>query len=256
MLKIQSLSKRFGGIQVIDGLDLEIKAGTIHSIIGPNGAGKTTLFNLISGLYKPDAGEIRWNHTLLNSLKPYQIARLGISRSFQNIRLFQHMSVLENMRMGQSMRISSGLSSLVPFIHSKKRRKLDEELEQIIQMMRFDAKKHLLASELSYGEQKRLEIGRAICTGSKLILLDEPAAGLNPEESLQLNDLILQIRDSGVTVLLIEHDMSVVMKISDEITVINFGRKIAEGKPHEVRCHPAVLEAYLGQEESVDGQTA
>ncbi len=225
MLNIQNLSKRFGGMDVISGLNLHVKAGRIHSIIGPNGAGKTTLFNLITGLYKPDSGDIRFEQTLLNPLKPHRIAKLGISRNFQNIRLFSHMTVEENLRMGQGTQISFGLSSLIPYLHGNKRQSLEGELERVLDLLCFERKRDLPASQLSYGEQKRLEIGRAICSGAKLILLDEPAAGLNPEESAQLNEFILTIRDHGVTVLLIEHDMSVVMKISDIVTVINFGQK-------------------------------
>jgi branched-chain amino acid transport system ATP-binding protein len=247
MLSIENLSKRFGGLQVINNVSFHVKEGEIHSIIGPNGAGKTTLFNLITGLYQPDQGKINFHGTSLIYKKPYKIARMGISRTFQNIRLFPEMSVIQNVTIGQSTRFDIGIRSI--FTNPFKKLKDEEGLIHQLDLVNLTTKKQMLAKELSYGERRRLEIARALATGCQLILMDEPAAGMNPDESAQLNEIILKIRDSGVTVLLIEHDMSVVMQISDTVTVINFGEKIAEGQPKLVKENPLVREAYLGKEE-------
>jgi branched-chain amino acid transport system ATP-binding protein len=248
MLKIERLYKSFGGLDVIKNVSFEVKQGTIHSIIGPNGAGKTTLFNLITGIYKPDQGDVQFRSLSISGKKPHEIARMGISRTFQNIKLFPDMSVMENIMIGQSTRLNIGISSIFPF-QGKKQAALREELEQLLELVKLTEKRYMKAKTLAYGEQRRLEIVRALSSGADLLLLDEPAAGMNPDESSELNELITRICNSGKTVLLVEHDMSVVMNISDTVTVINFGQKIAEGSPEDVKQNNLVREAYLGKEE-------
>lgn len=248
MLKVEGLHKSFGGLDVIRDVSFEVKHGTIHSIIGPNGAGKTTLFNLITGIYKPDKGDILFRTRSISRNKPHEIARLGVSRTFQNIKLFADMSVIENIWIGQSARVNVGIRSLFPG-QRKMQTALREEVERLLELTKLADKRHMKAKNLAYGEQRRLEIARALSSGADLILLDEPAAGMNPDESAELNALITRIRDSGKTVLLVEHDMSVVMNISDTVTVINFGEKIAEGTPQQIKNNVLVREAYLGKEE-------
>lgn len=248
MLKVEGLYKSFGGLDVIRNVSFEVKQGTIHSIIGPNGAGKTTLFNMITGLYKPDKGDILFRSHSISRKKPHEIARMGVSRTFQNIKLFADMSVAENIWIGQSACVNIGIRSLFP-VSRKASAALREQLERLLELTKLADKRHMKAKHLPYGDQRRLEIARALASGADLILLDEPAAGMNPEESAELNGLITRIRDGGKTVLLVEHDMSVVMNISDTVTVINFGEKIAEGTPEEIRLNALVREAYLGKEE-------
>jgi len=250
ILKTEHLQKVFGGLMAIASLSFEVREGQIKSIIGPNGAGKTTLFNLITGVHPTTAGKIFFQGKVINGLKPYVIARLGISMTFQTVELFPQMTVLENVMVGCHPRSRAGLfSSGFRLPHMKKEEKWirDESFEKL-GMVGLQEKASLPAGSLPLGEQKILEILRALSTGPKLVLLDEPAAGLNKVETQKMADLIYSIRDRGITILLIEHDMSLVMKVSDEIIVINYGEMIAEGPPALIQNDQRVIEAYLGGE--------
>lgn len=237
MLSLQGLTKRFGGLAAINNVDLKVEQGMIFGIIGPNGAGKSTLFNLITGMVRPTAGKICFKGTDITGFPSYRINRMGISRTFQNIRLFQGMSVLENVLAGQ-------LQQRLSFADSSKLRKPEE----LLGLVGLNSYRHVFAGELPYGHQRRLEIARALATGAELLLLDEPAAGMNETETAELISDIRSIRDSGCTVVVIEHDMGLVMTLSDRVAVLNFGEKIADGSAAEIRSNPSVVEAYLGEE--------
>jgi branched-chain amino acid transport system ATP-binding protein len=251
VLEVDNVTLRFGGVTALDEVDFHIEEGEILGLIGPNGAGKTTCFNVTTGVYAPTSGEVRFEGRSLTGLKRHKITKLGIARTFQNIRLFRSMTALENVLVGVDAQNKTGILNAL-FRLPRHRREEFEGHERAMELLRFmglDKRADELAANLSYGDQRRLEIARAMATRPKLLCLDEPAAGFNPAEKVELMELIRRVRDQGFTVLLIEHDMRLVMGVTDRIVVLEFGRKIAEGKPAEIRDNPAVIAAYLGVDE-------
>jgi branched-chain amino acid transport system ATP-binding protein len=251
VLSIRNLGKRFGGLQVLQDVSFEVPGGSIFGLIGPNGAGKTTVFNLVTGLLQPSAGSIAFQERDLIGMAPHVITRQGIARTFQNIRIFPDMTLLENVMVGMHHLIDYGPVALFfngSSCRDGERRARARALE-LLSWVKLDHKARLSADNLSYGDQRKLEFARALATEPKLLLLDEPVAGMNPAEKTVLTDEIRSIRDRGYGVFLIEHDMRFVMGLCDRIAVLNFGRIIAEGAPEEIRNNPDVIEAYLGRED-------
>lgn len=249
ILEARQVCKQFGGLRALDGVSLEVEAGSLHAVIGPNGSGKTTFFNAVSGLFPLTAGEVRFQGERISGLEPHQIARRGIARTFQNLLIFGEMTVLENVRVGLQCR------SRYPLLRhilsdprsSRAAREAQAEARRWLEFVGLTAPAEQRAANLAYGEQRLLEIARALATGPRLLMLDEPAAGMNPQESARLTRTVHRIRDElGITVLIIEHDMNLVMNLAERVTVLENGRKIAEGTPAEVRSNQRVVEAYLG----------
>lgn len=249
LLKVTNLSKKFGGLTANQNISMNVETGSITAVIGPNGAGKTTFFNMITGVYQPTSGDIQLEGKSLLGLKPDEVAKRGISRTFQNIRLFGEMSVIENVLVGMHTHLHTNLLGIFLNLPKIKNEEFEAEKEayRLLEYFHLD---HLLnekANNLSYGAQRKLEIARALATKPKLILLDEPAAGMNPKETKELTEIIKRMgREFNVTVLLIEHDMKLVMEISEHIFVLDHGEKIAEGNPEQIRTNQQVIEAYLG----------
>jgi branched-chain amino acid transport system ATP-binding protein len=251
MLKLSNVTVRFGGLVANDDISFEVEKDCIFGLIGPNGAGKTTLFNVISGVYKPTAGEIRLSEKRIDGLLPYQINRVGITRTYQNIQLFRRMSVLDNVKVGCMSRSSAGLFSAILRTPAQKREEkaITEKCMDILKFLEIDKFADHAANSLSYGQQRRVEIARALAGEPKLLLLDEPAAGMNSGEKRNLSDVINKInKEMGMTILIVEHDMKIALNITHTVCVLNYGKQIALGAPEEIQNNPEVIDAYLGGE--------
>lgn len=251
LLSIDTLSKRFGGLKAVNEVSFSVTAGTIKALIGPNGAGKTTLFNLISGVIAPDSGVISFCGKQVQGLRPHQVATRGMARTFQHIRLFPKMSVLENIMIGRHIHSRAGFVAgmlNIPYTWNEEKQ-IREKAQEIMAFLDLESLADVEATSLSYGQQRNVELGRALACEPKLLLLDEPAAGLNMSETTELGALISRIRDTGITVLIVEHDMGLVMDISDEILVLSYGKKIADDIPLAIQSNSEVINVYLGEDE-------
>jgi len=256
LLSVKEIWKSFGGLTALRNISFDVKQGDIKALIGPNGAGKTTLLNIVSGIHQPDKGEVMFSGEKIIRLGSSKIARKGISRTFQHVELFGNMTVLENIMVGRYAKTKAGFFSSgfkLPSV-MREEREIQRKSEEILEYINLGHRKDEVASNLPIGEQRILEIGRALATEPRLVLLDEPAAGLNIKETRDLGEIIKKIRDElKITVVLVEHDMELVMRISDSVTVLNFGEVIAEGTPLEIQKNPEVIIAYLGEEEEIQG---
>ncbi len=253
-LILTNVTKRFGGLTAVDALTMTVEPGQIYGVIGPNGAGKTTVFNCITGIYKSEEGSVSWRGEEIRGLTPYQIVDRGIVRTFQTIRLFSQMSVAENIMSGRHIKSTQKWwHGIIPTPGSRRDEKENWlKVGELLEFFNLEEFAAIPTASLSYGHQRRVEMARAMAVDPTLLILDEPAAGLNDKETSELLEVIFKIREQGVTVLLIEHDMDLVMKVTDYLTVLNFGKKIAEGTPDEIQKNPLVIEAYLGSEDDDD----